>query len=528
MKRLLLFMMLALTLSATAQKDDSKFPKFGKITEQDFQHTEFEDLGYDAVVLVNEKSMYFDTYNNNSHLRLFNVVHTRLKALKDGFMDDDFFTIRYSGMNEYEKVLSPRCWVYRLNGKKITTEKSKLKDIIYIDRDSLESRVEIKTPQIQKGDIIDIEYTLITFDFTLPPLWKFSGKYPCAASRLIGTFPRFMQYKYDTKGTLAGRIQHNEATDSFVNINYTYSPNDDPKSMEYMSGKAGNDAFNYQFGAYKDTYTMTDILPEDSHEAEHVSHLYGTAAVRMRASKFTLDIGYTGDAVSAWQTCTHLLYTYADPDYRYATQLEVWGKPGNPGYVLVAANSWDRLYKQQRRNPQFWKPIQKEIAMPDELSSLRSNPDMPLDTLAASEKIFNYVIQNIAWDSTFSNHTTRPIESVIKSKRGNSAEINMTLITLLRRSGVSAIAAMATTRDFGEVDTAYANIYQFNSVLACVPYEDRLILLDATDPKKQFGKVTPKRYDSVMWFMSPFKYFFGDAEYTDDKNYRLKKISEEK
>jgi hypothetical protein len=172
--------------------------------------------------------------------------------------------------------------------------------------------------------------------------------------------------------------------------------------------------------------------------------------------------------------------------------------------------------------------MQKEIAMPDELSSLRSNPDMPLDTLAASKKIFNYVIQNIAWDSTFSNHTTRPIESVIKSKRGNSAEINMTLITLLRRTGVSAMAAMATTREFGEVDTAYANIYQFNSVLACVPYEDRLILLDATDPKKQFGKITPKRYDSVMWFMSPFKYFFGDAEYTDDKNYRLKKISEEK
>lgn len=525
MKRLLLFMMLALTLSATAQKDDPKFPKFGKVTEQDFQHTPIDDLGYDAVVLVNEKSMYFDVYNGQ--LRLYHVVHTRLKALKDGFKDDDFFTIRYSGMNEYEKLLSPRCWVYKLNGKKITTEKSKMKDIIYIDRDSVESRTEITPPPIQKGDIIDIDYTLITFNYTLPPVFKLSCKYPCTAARLTGNFPYFMKYKYDTKGIHSDQIQHDEATDSFANINYTYSSTDNPKSLNYVSGIPEHRNFIYKFGAYQDTYTMTNIPPEDSHEAEHVSHLYGTAAVRMRASKFTQDIGYTEDYFTAWQQLTHLIYTYANPDYRYLPQIEIWEKPYNPGYVLVAANSWDRLYKQQRRNPQFWKPMQKEITLPDEIKSLRI-PDMPLDTLAVSEKIFNYVIQNIAWDSTFNNHTTRPIESVIKSKRGNSAEINMTLITLLRRTGVSAIAAMATTRDFGEVDTAYANISQFNSVLACVPYEDRLILLDATDPKKQFGKVTPKRYDSVMWFMSPFKYFFGDAEYTDDKNYTLKKISEEK
>lgn len=524
MKTLTLILLLLATLTASAQNDEQQFPKFGKVTEQDFQHTSQDDLGYDAVILENEKTMYFDIYTGQ--LRLYSVHHIRLKALKDGFNDEETFTIKYSGMNEYEKVLAPRCWVYRLNGKKITTEKTKYKDINYIDRDSIESHVIITPPAIQKGDIIEIDYTIITFNFTLPPVCKFSGKYPCAAARLTGTFPYFMKYKYDTKGILSGRITHQEDNDSFVNINYSYSSNENPKSLNYMSGVPERTNYIYKFGAHHDCYTITNIPPEDSHEPQHISQLYGTAAVRMRAANFTQEIGYTDGYFSAWQQLTHLIYTYADPDNRYIPQLEAWEKPYNPGYILVASDSWQKLYKQQRRSLQFWKPILKEIDIPAELRPL-ADPDNTIDTLEAAEKIYQYVTKNIRWDSTFNNHTTRSIETIIKSGHGNNAEINMTLVSLMKRSGLNAITAHTATTDFGEVDTAYANTAQFNAVLACLQYENRLILLDATDPKQQFGKITQGRYDKTMWFMTPFKYFFGDAEYTDDKNYTLKKITEE-
>ena len=110
MRTLLLMLLIAFTMTATAQSDDPQFPKFGKVTEKDFQHTEYDDLGQDAVILLSEKSMYFEIYNGQ--LRLYNNYHFRLKALKDGFKDDDLFTVHDSGMNEYEKLLSPRCSVY--------------------------------------------------------------------------------------------------------------------------------------------------------------------------------------------------------------------------------------------------------------------------------------------------------------------------------------------------------------------------------------------------------------------------------
>ncbi len=525
MRTLIILILTALALTATAQNDEQQaFQKFGKITEQDFQPTVYDDLGYDAVVISNEKKMYIDIYNGQ--LRIYNAYHTRLKALKDGFYDAQLFTIRYSGRYEYEKLLTPRCWVFRLNGSKISTLKTKYKNIRFIDRDSLESRIEITPPAILKGDIIDIEYTIATFDFVLPPIWKFGGQYPCLASRLTTMFPYFMKYKFDTKGTFADDIQHTEKTDQFVSLHYTYSSNDNPRSFRYQLGRADRLTFIYKFGANFDIFTMTNIMPDDIQDTQHTSRLYGTAAVRMRAAKFTQDIGYTDLHYAAWQQLTHLIYTYADPDNRYISQNEAWYKPYNPGYVLVSSDSWERLYKRQRKNPDFWKAMMKAVDIPAELRPL-IDPDEPLDTLKAAEKIYDYVCKNIAWDSTYANHTTRSIENVLKSRRGNSAEINMALVTLLRRTGVSALAAMTSTTDFGEVDSSYANTSQFNTVLACVPYEERLIILDATDPLKQFGKVTPHRYDRLMWFSSPFKYFFGEAEFADDKNTLLKKIDED-
>ncbi|MCR5454717.1 MAG: transglutaminase-like domain-containing protein [Bacteroidales bacterium] len=523
MKTLTLILLIVASLSVSAQNEEIQLPKFGKVTEQDFRHTPQEDLGYDAVILINEKSMYFEIYNGQ--LRLFNQYRLRIKALKDDFNDPAIFTIRYSGRYEYEKILSPRCWVFHKNGNKIDVKKTKYKNITYIDRDSLESSAIITPPAIHKGDIVDIEYHIITFDFTMPPIWKFSAKYPCALSRLSGTFPHFMQYKYDTKGLLADCIVHEEDNGCYVSLNYAYSSSDNPKSLNYMSGIPRRINFIYKFGADYNSYTMTNVTPEDAHEPQEVNLLYGTAAIRMRAARFTQEIGYANYHFYAWQQLTHLLYTYADPDNRYLSQNEAWHRPYNPGYVLVSSNNWEKLFKRQKKSSQFWKAMLKAIDIPYELKSL-SDPDEPLDTLAAAQKIYHYAVQHLTWDSTCSNHTNHSIANILKKQRGSNAETNMALVSMLRRTGIDALAVLASTTGYGEVDTAYANTLQFDAVLACVPYENRLILLDVTDPQKRFGTITPGRYDRVMWFLSPSDHFFGEASIIDDKQYNIKKLLE--
>jgi len=522
MKIILLLIIIVYSLTSSAQKSDPEFREFGKVSERDFLHTDLDDLGYDAVVLQNEKKMYFDIYNEQ--LRLYNVFHIRLKALKDGFKDDDIFTVNYSGRYDYEHVNMVRCWIFTNNGSKISHKKLKYKDFNHYDRDSLESRMSVSLPEIHAGDIIDFEYTLITFDFILPPIWNFNSKYPCAASRLITTFPEFMQYKYDCKGAFADDIQHGGG-DEFISMIYNYTPQDNPNSMNYMSGPMRRLSVVYKFLSRLDTFKVTRAMPTNMFEDRHVSRLYGTASVRMRAAKFTQNIGYAGIYYTAWQQLTHLIYVYADPDNRDLSQHEAWHKSYNAGYVLISSDSWQRLHKRQRKSREFWKPLVKSVTMPSELSAL-TNPDEILDTLAATKQIFEYVRQHITWDSSYNNHIRRSIDYILRLQRGSSADVNMTLVSLLKHVGIDAYTVMASTEDFGEVDTAYANTVQFNTVLAGVPYENHLILMDATDRHTPFRQIPDGRYDRIMWALSPDKMFFVEIDNTPDGGPVAKKMSE--
>lgn len=522
MKTLITIILLTLTLTTAAQKDDPAFPKFGKVSEQDFKPTDLDDLGYDAVMLVNEKKMYFDVYNGQ--LRLYNYHHIRLRALKDGFHDDQIFTIPYSGQNDYERVIMPRCWVFSKNGGKISTRKTKFKNIANIDRDSMESRMVITPPAVNSGDVIDLEYTHITFDFMLPPIWKFNAQYPCIDSRLVTSFPHFMKYKYDCKGANSEEIKHGEG-EEFISMSYNYSPQDNPRSPYYTAGPVRRAMLIYKFRGDADTFKVHHTLPVNMFDKQDVSRLYGTSAVRMRAAKFTQDIGYTGLHYTAWQQLTHLLYVYADSDNRTLSQNEAWQKLYNAGYVLVSSNDWQRLHKRLKKSPDFWKPIAKAVTIPESLRDL-SDPDTPLDTLSAMRRTYDYVHNTMTWDSTGDNHITRSIENILKSRRGNTAEINMALISLLRHQGIDAFAALTSTTGFGDVDTSYANVAQFDAVLACVPYENRLILLDATAKESPFGKLPAHRYDPVFWAFTPVNWFFIEATFRDDDTFDAKKMDE--
>ncbi len=503
MKTLIIILLTAFSLTAAAQKGDPDFLKFGKVSDIDFQHTDLDDMGYDAVILQNEKSMYFDRYNED--LRLYNVHHIRLKVLKDGFYDDELFTIPYSGRYEYERVIGIKCWIF--SDKNSKPHKVKYKNFKHINRDSLESRVELHLPALRAGDVLDLEYTLLTYDFVLPPIWRTNCKYPCRASRLTTNFPNFMEYKYDPKGAYADDIVHTAGT-GFISINYSL-----PHGRPVM----------FKFQANLDTFKIRHTLPVEMYESQHVSPLYGTSSVRMRAAKFTQNIGYNGGYLTVWQYLTHLLYVYADPDNRELSRQEARHQFYPAGYVIVSSNNWPRLHKRQRKSSEFWKPLLKAVTMPDELRDIM-DPDEPLDTIAATRRIYDYVRNTMAWDSTYNNHISRSVEKILKSRRGNLAEINMALVSLLRHAGIPAYTAMASTKDFGEVDTAYANTVQFNAVLACVPYEQHLILMDATASGLPLGRIPRDRYDRVMWALSPETWYFVETDFDADGKCDPKKM----
>ncbi|RYZ61700.1 MAG: DUF3857 domain-containing protein [Chitinophagaceae bacterium] len=109
-------------------------------------------------------------------------------------------------------------------------------------------------------------------------------------------------------------------------------------------------------------------------------------------------------------------------------------------------------------------------------------------SLTAVEKlqaVYDFVQTNITWNEFNSKYSVEGSKSTLEKKKGNTGEINLLLVSLLRSAGVEAYPLLVSERRHGLVDTAYSFLDQFNSVVAIAYADGKQYVLDGTD------KITP-------------------------------------
>ena len=88
-------------------------------------------------------------------------------------------------------------------------------------------------------------------------------------------------------------------------------------------------------------------------------------------------------------------------------------------------------------------------------------------TLSGNEakisSVYNYVRKNIEWNNEFSFFCDS-LEECLKNRSGNSADMNLLLINLLRRAGVRCYPLLISTRENGNPDPSFGSLSQFNGV----------------------------------------------------------------
>ena len=77
---------------------------------------------------------------------------------------------------------------------------------------------------------------------------------------------------------------------------------------------------------------------------------------------------------------------------------------------------------------------------------------------------------------------SQSLKKTLSEGTGNSADVNLLLIALLREVGLTAYPVVLSTRDHGIVLEPFPRINQLNYVIAQVRVDDTSQLLDATDP----------------------------------------------
>ena len=140
--------------------------------------------------------------------------------------------------------------------------------------------------------------------------------------------------------------------------------------------------------------------------------------------------------------------------------------------------SWEAMDKTLLDDVNFGGQIKRTGFLSDIARTLLSQHT---DTLARVTAAYDFVRHSIKWNEE-SSLWSRSIKKVLDDKKGDAADINLTLIALLREMKMDAHPIILSTRKNGRIHEAYALLKKFNYVVAHVSVGGKDLILDATDP----------------------------------------------
>lgn len=175
-------------------------------------------------------------------------------------------------------------------------------------------------------------------------------------------------------------------------------------------------------------------------------------------------------------------------DYIIKMDFQLAGFNSPDGSKREILTTYPKLIKSLIGHENFGKYLKKATK---EAKNILSN-SINVKGQDAEEKIktiINYVKTNYDWNGKSRKYTKLSAKEVVKQKKGNSAEINLLLVALLRQAAIDADPVIFSTRDHGKIHKTYPFDHQFNSVVAFVNLGDIQILTDGTEPIIPYNRI---------------------------------------
>lgn len=136
---------------------------------------------------------------------------------------------------------------------------------------------------------------------------------------------------------------------------------------------------------------------------------------------------------------------------------------------------WTSLTAWIYDNKDFGGELKARSYFEDDLPAILAGKVSTTDKVNA---VFKYVQERMKWDEEESYFCEKGVKKAYNDKTGNSAEINLMLVAMLRQAGLSANPVLVSTRDNGIA--LYPNRAAYNYVIAAVENDNKVVLLDAT------------------------------------------------
>lgn len=426
-------------LFISVQAQDKSTAKFGNVTLKDFQQQVYVvDSNAHAVVLSEVGSSRIEGNNKN----WFSLVYKEYKRFhilnKNGFDAADVSIYLYADGEDEEKLDRLKAVTYNVVGGKIVETKLDVKESVF--KEKLNKNLVVRKftfPNVKEGSIIEYEYTVISdYLFNLQP-WEFQGAHPRLWSEYNLEIPDFLSYIFLSQGDKKYDI-------STKNVNREYFKVLDSRSAGATEG------VGFESGVTINRWVKKNVpsLKEENFTSALSNHI---SKIEFQLSEYRQPLTYR-NVLGSWP--------------KLASDLM---KAENFGLALTKDNGW----------------------MKDEVAALTKGKGTQLEQ---AKNIYAFIRDNLTCIGTGRN-TTQTLRNVLKTRKGNVADINLLLTAMLLQIGVQSEPVLLSTRAHGQVYSIYPIIGRFNYVICRAIIDTSGFLLDATEPRMGFGHLPLRCYN---------------------------------
>ena len=164
-------------------------------------------------------------------------------------------------------------------------------------------------------------------------------------------------------------------------------------------------------------------------------------------------------------------------------------------------------YPTKRKGIQTWEDVGREFMSYEKFGevltdakSIKKTVEEVIGTAQNDEEkltaIYNYVTNSIVWNGKKSMYSLE-LKETIKRKTGDSGDINLLLVAMLRDAGIESYPVVLSTRSNVELYTNYPIVDQLNYVIAFARVDSNQLLLDATDKLRPFSMLPVEALNSI-------------------------------
>ncbi len=405
----------------------SQETKFGAISLEELTQTSYpSDSTASAAVLYRERNITYQ-YIQSVGFKLVTHVYERLKIYgQDGFKYATVTEHLYKSGGDVENIAGLKAVTYNLENGNIIKQKLDKSGEFKTELNKYSIEEKFTMPNVREGSVLEYEYRIESPFYGSINELKLQYDIPIQEENISIEIPEYFVFKTIVKGYLPVNPMYSSSIGNINFVNKVESNNRNNTSYRTSS-------MNYRLNTTSFKMNQVPALKEEP---------------------FVNDMDNYRSGVS------------------YELQYVQFPQSPRTDY----ATTWEKVVENIYKSKGFGDQLANSKYFREDLAMTIDGIE---DDAAKMSSIYSYVQQRMTWDNYVGISSEKGVKDSYTEKSGNTADINLMLIAMLREAGLEAHPVILSTRDNGV--PLFPTLNGFNYVVAAVTIDGVQKLLDATN-----------------------------------------------